>query len=183
MSRVGKKPIPVPKDVTVTIDGNSLAVKGPKGMLSLGIPSRYRVAHRENTLVVEPPEGALRPQDRALWGTLRALIANMIVGVVNGFERRLEIEGIGYQARFDGVNLNIQAGFTHPVAVEPPSGITVAVERNNIIVRGIDKQLVGQTAAKIRAIRPVEPYKGKGIRYQGEVVRRKAGKKAVGAGS
>jgi large subunit ribosomal protein L6 len=181
MSRVGKKLIPIPSGVTVTIQDRSFMVAGPQGQLSMEVPARYLVVQEDGTLQVTPPQGTLNPAERALWGTVRALCANMVHGVTNGFERKLEIEGIGYNARSDGARLTIQAGFTHPVIIEPPQGIAITVERNVITIRGIDKQIVGQVAAKIRAIRPVEPYKGKGIRYQGEVVRRKAGKKAVGS--
>lgn len=181
MSRVGKKRIIIPSGVTVSINDRDFRVTGPRGDLQITIPARYVVVQENGALHIEPPGERLSPAERALWGTIRALCANMVQGVTDGFERKLEIEGIGYNARLDGSRLMVQAGFTHPVLIEPPTGITITVERNVITVRGIDKHAVGQIAARIRAIRPVEPYKGKGIRYQGEIVRRKAGKKAVGS--
>lgn len=178
MSRIGKKPIPLPAEVTVENIHETVVVRGPKGTLSLAIPTRYRIIQEERGMCVEAPAGRSR---HALWGTVRALLYNIVEGVTKGWEKKLEIEGIGYSARLDAGNLILNVGFTHPVLIKPPEGIEFTVERNVITVRGIDKQRVGQIAAKIRSARKPEPYKGKGIRYQGEVVRRKAGKRAVGA--
>ena len=179
MSRIGKKPIFTPQEVTLEQAPEAVVVRGPKGTLSFAVPPHYRVISEEGHIRVEAPEGR---GHRALWGTMRALLSNTIEGVSKGWEKKLEIEGIGYSARLDNANLILQVGFTHPVIIEPPEGIQFTVERNAVTVSGIDKQLVGQVAAKIRSVRKPEPYKGKGIRYQGEVVRRKAGKRAVGAG-
>lgn len=179
MSRIGRKPISVPGEVTVENTHETVVVRGPKGTLSLSIPAHYRIVKEEGGVRVEAPAGR---GYNALWGTTRALISNTVAGVSKGWEKRLEIEGIGYSASLDNANLILQVGFTHPVVIEPPEGIQFAVERNVVTVRGIDKQCVGQVAARIRNVRKPEPYKGKGIRYQGEVVRRKAGKRAVGAG-
>lgn len=178
MSRIGKKLIPIPRDVTVEDNRETVVVRGPKGTLSCAISPHYRIVMEERGMRVEAPAGR---GYSALWGTTRALLSNTIEGVSNGWEKKLEIEGIGYSASLDNVDLILQVGFTHPVVIEPPEGVQFTVERNVVTVRGIDKQLVGQIAAKIRSVRKPEPYKGKGIRYQGEVVRRKAGKRAVGA--
>lgn len=178
MSRIGKKPIPIPTEVTVEDTREAVVVRGPKGTLSLTVPSRYRIVREGEEVRVEAPAG--RGRD-ALWGTIRALLSNTVEGVSKGWEKKLEIEGIGYSARLDNADLILQVGFTHPVVIKPPEGIRFAVERNVVTIRGIDKQLVGQIAAKIRSVRKPEPYKGKGIRYQGEVIRRKAGKRAVSA--
>lgn len=175
MSRIGKKPISLPKGVEVTIDGSKVTVKGPKGTLTQDIPEGISVVQEENSLLV------LRSSDdkkyRALHGLSRALLANMVEGVTNGFEKKLELVGVGYRAQLQGKKLVINIGFSHPVEVDPPEGIEFEVPAaTKITVKGIDKQLVGNTAAHIRAIRKPEPYKGKGIKYENEVIRRKAGK-------
>jgi large subunit ribosomal protein L6 len=177
MSRVGKKPIPVPSSVTVTIAGADVTVKGPKGELQRAVPEDIRVVQDGEELVVTRPSD--RRQHRAFHGLTRALLNNMVVGVSDGFTKTLEIQGTGYRAELDGKALVVRVGFSHPVRVEPRDGIAFEVEGQLVRVQGIDKQLVGQQAAEIRKIRPPEPYKGKGIRYQGEWVRRKAGKGAI----
>jgi len=175
MSRIGRKPIPIPKGVEVVIDDNTVIVKGPKGTLQQRVDPSLTV-QRENGVVQ-----VLRPDDerehRALHGLTRTLINNMVVGVTEGYRKNLEIQGVGYRAALDGKTLVLHVGFSHPVRVTPPEGVTYAVDgQTKISVIGIDKQLVGEEAARIRRIRPPEPYKGKGIRYEGEVIRRKAGK-------
>ncbi|MDX2215937.1 MAG: 50S ribosomal protein L6 [Oculatellaceae cyanobacterium bins.114] len=175
MSRIGKRPISVPTKVTVTIDGQYVAVKGPKGELSRTLPPEVEVVQDGENLQVNRRNES-RPA-RQRHGLCRTLVANMVEGVSQGFQRRLEIQGVGYRAQVQGRNLTLSVGYSHPIQIEPPDGIQFAVENNtNVIVSGIDKEIVGNTAAKIRAVRPPEPYKGKGIRYSGEVVRRKAGK-------
>jgi len=177
MSRIGKKPIPIPAKVTVAIDGQDLIVKGPKGELKRTLPNTVEVVQSENVLQVNRANES-RPA-RQQHGLFRTLIANMVEGVSAGFQRRLEIQGVGYRAAVQGVKLVLNVGYSakEGVQFDPPQGIQFAVEGNtNVIVSGIDKELVGNTAARIRAVRPPEVYKGKGIRYAGEVVRRKAGK-------
>ncbi|MBD2460741.1 50S ribosomal protein L6 [Oscillatoria sp. FACHB-1407] len=175
MSRIGKRPISVPTKVTVTIDGQHVAVKGPKGELSRTLPPEVEVVQDGENLQVNRRNES-RPA-RQRHGLCRTLVANMVEGVSQGFQRRLEIQGVGYRAQVQGRTLTLSVGYSHPIQIEPPDGIQFAVENNtNVIVSGIDKEVVGNTAAKIRAVRPPEPYKGKGIRYSGEVVRRKAGK-------
>ena len=177
MSRIGKAPISVPSGVDITIDGNVVAVKGPKGRLSTALSPEIIVSLADGVISVSRPSDAGR--HRALHGLSRTLVANMVTGVTAGFEKRLDIVGVGYRAILKGQDLEIQAGFSHPVVVTPPDNIEFEVPvPTQIVVRGIDKQQVGQIAANIRAIRKPEPYKGKGIRYQGEVVRRKVGKRA-----
>lgn len=180
MSRIGKKPIIILKGVTVTKNGSLLTVKGEKGELTRTLISEIAVEIAEGVLTVIP-SGTSR-KTPALWGLYRALIQNMIDGVAKGFEKRLEIEGVGYRVALEGSNLTFALGFSHPVKFAAPAGITFTVEKNAIMIRGVDKELVGETAAKIRNLKPPEPYKGKGIRYAGEVIRRKAGKKATAAG-
>ncbi|MCL1471303.1 50S ribosomal protein L6 [Argonema antarcticum] len=175
MSRIGKRPISIPNKVSVTIDNRAVAVKGPKGELSRVLPDGIIVEQEGEILKV------LRRDEsrtiRQLHGLSRTLVANMVDGVSQGFQKRLEIQGVGYRAKMDGRNLILIVGYSHEVKIEPPPGIQMAVEGNvNVTVSGIDKEVVGNTAAKIRAVRPPEVYKGKGIRYAGEVVRRKAGK-------
>ena len=177
MSRVGRLPIPIPNGVTVTVDGDAVQVKGPKGDLSWDTPSVISVTVADNTVVVTRPND-LRPV-RAKHGLTRALINNMVEGVSTGFSKVLEIQGTGYRAELDGKTIVLRVGFSHTVRVEPHDGITFAIEGNLITVSGHDKQRVGQQAAEIRHVRPPEPYKGKGIRYQGEWVRRKTGKGAI----
>ncbi|MFY9120057.1 MAG: 50S ribosomal protein L6 [Syntrophomonadaceae bacterium] len=175
MSRIGKKPITLPKGVEITVNDNMVTVKGPKGTLSQAIPQGITVARQDDQIVVERPND--NKQNRSYHGLTRALLANMVQGVSEGFERKLELVGVGYRAQLQGKKLVINIGFSHPVEVEPPEGIEFEVPAvTKITVKGIDKQLVGNTAAVIRDIRRPEPYKGKGIKYENEVIRRKAGK-------
>ncbi|HIK56628.1 MAG TPA: 50S ribosomal protein L6 [Synechococcales cyanobacterium M55_K2018_004] len=175
MSRIGKRPISIPPKVTVTINGQTVAVKGPKGELSRTLPPEVEVLQEGNALQVNRRNESRAARQRH--GLCRTLVANMVEGVSQGFTRRLEIQGVGYRAQVQGRNLALNVGYSHPISIEPPDGIQFAVENNtNVIVSGIDKEIVGNTAAQIRAVRPPEPYKGKGIRYSGEFVRRKAGK-------
>ncbi len=175
MSRIGKKPIPLPDKVAVTLDGLSVTVKGPKGELSRTLPDGISISQVENTIVVSPTSEKRRSRERH--GLCRTLVANMIEGVSKGYIRKLEIIGVGSRAQVKGKTLVVSAGYSHPVEVIPPVGITFAVENNtNVTVSGADKELVGNEAAKIRSIRPPEPYKGKGIKYEGERILRKAGK-------
>jgi len=177
MSRIGRKPVPVPDAVTVEIAPGNIAVKGPKGELSQFYSPDMTISQNEGVVTVERPTD--RGEHRALHGLTRSLIANMVEGVTEGFEKRLEIQGVGYRAALKGKNLELALGYSHPVAIEAPDGIEFEVPQpTEIIVRGIDKQLVGQVAADIRKRRPPEPYKGKGIRYRGEQVLRKVGKRA-----
>jgi len=176
VSRIGKKPIPIPDKVQVTIDGSLVTVKGPKGELSHRFPVDMTIKQEDGQIVVERPTDQKR--HRALHGMTRALIANMVSGVSEGFEKVLEIVGVGYRAEMQGQTLVMHLGYSHPIEVQPPQDVEFVVEERGrlVRVRGIDKQVVGQVAANIRKLRPPEPYKGKGVRYQGEYVRRKAGK-------
>ena len=175
MSRIGKSPIPIPDKVTVNLAGLSVTVKGPKGELSRTLPEGVSISQEGDHLQVSPTSQARLSRERH--GLSRTLVANMIEGVSQGFTRKLEIVGVGYRAQVQGKKLVVSAGYSHPVEMEPPAGVTFAVENNTtVIVSGADKEVVGNEAAKVRAIRPPEPYKGKGIRYQDEVIRRKAGK-------
>ena len=175
MSRIGRLPIDIPAGVDVTVDGLAVTVKGPKGELSLTVASPIEVKLEENQVLVTRPDD--ERASRSLHGLTRTLIANQIIGVTEGYSKGLEIVGTGYRVAQRGSSVEFALGFSHPVVVEPPVGITLTVEGNNkITVAGIDKQAVGETAANIRKIKKTEPYKGKGIRYAGEVVRRKAGK-------
>lgn len=177
MSRIGLKPIEVPKEVEVKINGNTVVVKGPKGELTKTIHKDIEVVLEDNTIVVKRQND--QKTQRELHGTSRSLIGNMIEGVQNGYEKHLEIHGVGYRAQKQGKDLVVGAGYSHPVEVLHQDGIEVEVPKNTeIIIKGIDKELVGAVAARIRSIRPPEPYKGKGIRYKGEHVRRKEGKTA-----
>jgi large subunit ribosomal protein L6 len=177
MSRIGRKPIPVPESVTVDVAPGRVAVKGPKGELEQRLSPDMTVAQEDGALTVRRPTD--RGEHRALHGLTRSLIANMVEGVTEGFEKRLEIQGVGYRAQLKGKKLEMALGYSHPVAIEAPEGIEFEVPQpTEIVVRGIDKQLVGQVAADIRKRRPPEPYKGKGIRYRGEHVLRKVGKRA-----
>ncbi len=177
MSRIGKQPIPVPDGVEVDVKPGLVAVKGPKGELSQPVSRDMKVELSDGTLTVERPTN--RGEHRALHGLTRSLIANMIEGVTNGYEKRLEIQGVGYRAQLKGKGLEMALGFSHPVEVEAPEGIEFEVPQpTQVVVRGIDKQLVGEVAARIRKRRPPEPYKGKGVRYAGEHVSRKVGKRA-----
>jgi len=177
MSRIGKRPIEVPGGVTVTVEPGRVAVVGPLGTLQQDVPQRMQIAQEDGNVVVTRPTE--RGEDRALHGLTRTLIANMVEGVTKGFEKRLEIQGVGYRAALRGTSLELNVGYSHPVVVEPRAGITFEVPvPTQIVVKGVDKQQVGQTAAEVRSVRPPEPYKGKGIRYAGEIVRRKVGKRA-----
>lgn len=179
MSRIGKKHIVIPEGVNIDINNNKVSVKGPKGGLEIYIRPEIKIEKKENEIIVAPDKKTKRTS--ALWGLSRTLIANMIEGVTNGYEKKLEIQGVGYRASLEGENLVLLMGFSHPVKIEKVEGIKFEVQKNIIIVSGIDKELVGQIAAKIRKVRPPEPYKGKGMRYEGEYVRRKTGKKVVGS--
>jgi large subunit ribosomal protein L6 len=177
MSRIGRKPIEVPEAVTISVASGRVTVNGPKGELTQSISPDMKVEQENGTLTVERPTD--RGEHRALHGLTRSLIANMVEGVTDGFEKRLEIQGVGYRAKLQGKNLELALGYSHPVAMPAPEGIEFEVPQpTEVVVRGIDKQLVGETAAQIRKKRPPEPYKGKGIRYSGEYVRRKVGKRA-----
>ena len=177
MSRVGRKPVPVPAGVTIEISGPLVRVSGPKGELQQAIHPDLHIAQDENELIVTRPSD--RRAHRAHHGLARSLINNMVVGVSDGFTKSLEIQGTGYRAELDGQTLVLRVGFSHLVRIDPPEGIAFEVEGQLVHVRGADKQAVGQQAAEIRAVRPPEPYKGKGIRYRGEWVRRKQGKGAI----
>jgi large subunit ribosomal protein L6 len=174
MSRIGKMPIPVPKSVTVDLADGSVRVKGPKGELARQVPREISIVRDDGELRVE--RASDEPTHRSLHGLTRSLIANMVTGVTDGFTRRLEVNGVGYRAAVSSGSLVLQVGFSHPVLVPAPPGISFAVQANAITVSGADKELVGETAAQIRRVRPPEPYKGKGIKYAEEVIRRKAGK-------
>lgn len=175
MSRIGKRPIPLPQKVTVSVDGQSVSVKGPKGELSRTLPEEVEVVQEDDTLLVNRRNDSRVARQKH--GLSRTLVANMVEGVSQGFQKKLEIQGVGYRAQVQGRNLTLNVGYSNPVQIVPPDGIQVAVENNtNVIVSGIDKEVVGNVAATIRAVRPPEPYKGKGIRYSGEAVRRKVGK-------
>jgi len=180
MSRVGKKPILIPERVEIKIERQKIIVKGPKGELSKEIRPEIKVETREGKIFVSPQKETKKT--KALWGLTRALLANMIKGVTEGFEKKLEIEGIGFRASVEGEDLVLYVGFTHPIRIKALEGIKFSVEKNIITVSGADLEKVSQIAAKIRKVKPPEPYKGKGIRYVGEVVRRKVGKKAVTTG-
>jgi large subunit ribosomal protein L6 len=176
MSRIGKKPIAVPNGVQVTISGQTVTVKGPKGQLAWTLPDEITPSQADGQITLAPREDSQRA--RAMWGLSRTLVSNMVEGVTKGYEQALELVGVGYRAAMKGQALSMQLGFSHDVDITPPAGIAFAVPRQTEIkVSGIDKQLVGETAARIRRIRPPEPYKGKGVRYSGEKVRRKEGKK------
>jgi len=180
MSKIGKQPIIIPEKVTVTISGQKVAVKGVKGELSLEVKPAIKIAMEEKKITLSISKAT--KENKALWGTTRMLIDNMIKGVSIGFEKKLEIQGIGFKASLPGKNkIILNVGFSHPVELEAPAGVEFKIEKNIIIVSGADKQKVGQIAAEIRAAKPPEPYLGKGIRYVGEAVRRKAGKKVVAA--
>lgn len=180
MSKIGKKPIVIPQGVDIKVSGNSVSVKGPKGTLEKELPKGIE-------LKIEGTEIQVRPTDKkdkdnkVFWGLARALVQNMITGVTTGFEKVLEFQGVGYRAAVKGSDLELGLGFSHPVMVQGAQGITFVTEKNSIKIQGADKELVGKMAAKIRNYRLPEPYKGSGIRYQGEVIRRKAGKKAATA--
>ncbi|MGB7412771.1 MAG: 50S ribosomal protein L6 [Thermosynechococcaceae cyanobacterium] len=175
MSRIGKRPVEIPDKVTVTLEGQSVAVKGPKGELSRVLPPEVVLEQQDKTIIVSRRDESRNARQRH--GLCRTLIANMVEGVDRGFEKKLQIIGVGYRAQVQGKNLILNVGYSNPVTIEPPEGVQLAVDGNtNVIVSGINKEVVGNTAATIRAVRPPEPYKGKGIRYEGEYVRRKVGK-------
>ena len=175
MSRIGKRPITVPSGVTVAIDGQNVSVKGPKGELSKQLPAEVEIVQDGDIITVNRRSDARVARERH--GLSRSLLANMVEGVSKGYEKRLEIQGVGYRAAVQGQKLTMSLGYSHPVVFDPPAGIEFKVEGNtNVTVIGIDKEIVGNIAAKVRAARPPEPYKGKGVRYAGEEVRRKAGK-------
>jgi large subunit ribosomal protein L6 len=177
MSRIGKQPIELPSGVNVAISPGRVQVNGPLGELSQNVPARMQVEQDDGTLVVKRPTE--RGDDRALHGLTRSLVANMVEGVTKGFEKRLELQGVGYRASLRGTDLELNVGFSHPVVIKPPQGISFEVpDATSVLVKGIDKQQVGEIAAQVRKVRPPEPYKGKGIRYEGEYVRRKVGKRA-----
>lgn len=178
MSRIGRAPIPVPSSVKVEIDGCHISVTGPKGTLAREVVPEVRLHLEESQLLVTRPND--QPRERAMHGLTRALLSNMVVGVSDGFSKTLELVGVGYRAQIQGSTLVLALGFSHPVEVEAPEGIDFTVEGPRITIAGIDRQVVGQVAADIRKLRPPEPYLGKGIRYQGEYVRRKAGKSGKG---
>jgi large subunit ribosomal protein L6 len=180
MSRIGKQPIPIPDGVRVEVEDGRVTVTGPGGTLAQSVSSEMRVAVEGAEVAVQRPSD--EREHKSLHGLTRTLIANMVEGVTRGFEKRLEIQGVGYRAALRGGDLELQVGFSHPVEFQAPQGIEFEVPApNRIVVKGIDKQLVGETAARIRKVRKPEPYKGKGIRYEGEYVRKKAGKAAKGA--
>jgi large subunit ribosomal protein L6 len=176
MSRIGKKPVPIPSGVTANVEGQTVKVKGPKGALQVVLPDDVAVKMDAGAVKVDPRNETKRA--RAMWGTSRTLVSNLVTGVTKGFERKLEITGVGYRAALQGKNLQISLGYSHEVLYPVPEGITIAAPKpTEIVVTGIDKQKVGQVAAEIRAFRPPEPYKGKGVKYAGEYIFRKEGKK------
>src|SRR2546421_524486 len=177
MSRIGRQPIEIPSGVNIGLSPGRVQVNGPLGELSQQVPARMQIEQADGTLTVTRPTD--RGEDRALHGLTRTLVANMVEGVTKGFEKRLEIQGVGYRAALRGTSLELNVGYSHAVVIEPRAGISFEVPvPTQIVVKGVDKQMVGQTAAEIRAVRKPEPYKGKGIRYEGEYVRRKVGKRA-----
>jgi len=178
MSRIGKQPIFIPDNVEVTINGGHVSVKGPKGELGIEVHPAIGIEKDNGVITVKPKNDK---KSSALWGLTRSLVSNMVKGVTEGYAKRLEIEGVGYRAQVQGENLVMQLGFSHPIEFPIPDNVSVSVEGNAIDISGIDKQLVGQVSAKIRSFKKPEPYKGKGIHYKGEHIRRKAGKKATTA--
>jgi large subunit ribosomal protein L6 len=177
MSRIGKRPIELPAGVNVSLSPGRVMVNGPLGELQQQVPQRMQIEQRDGEIVVTRPTE--RGEDRALHGLTRTLIANMVEGVTKGFEKRLEIQGVGYRAALKGTDLELSVGYSHTVVIKPRQGISFEVPvPTQVVVKGTDKQMVGQTAAEVRSVRPPEPYKGKGIRYEGEYVRRKVGKRA-----
>lgn len=180
MSRIGKQVLPIPPQVTVEVTSGEIKVKGPKGTLKLATHPRVSVAKTDEGLTVKVVNEVYK-KDRALWGTYGSILQNMMQGVTQGFKRQLEINGVGYKATLKGKNLVLEVGFSHPVEIAPPEQVIFSVEKNIITVEGVDKQVVGEMAAQVRAVRKPEPYKGKGIKYLEEVIRRKAGKTAAKA--
>jgi large subunit ribosomal protein L6 len=180
MSRIGKRPVPLPKGVTASIDGRTVTVKGPKGEISRTVHAELSIALEEQSVAVRRPSD--EPRHKALHGLTRTLVANMVEGVTKGFTKSLEIQGVGYKAEVKPFGVQLVVGYSHPVPYHAPKGIKISVDNNTQVkVEGVDKELVGQVAAELRSVRPPEPYKGKGIRYVGEQVRRKAGKTAQAA--
>lgn len=180
MSRIGKRPVPLPQGVTATIDGRTVTVKGPKGEISRTVHSELSLVLEEQSVSVKRPSD--EPRHKALHGLTRTLVANMVEGVTKGFSKSLEIQGVGYKAELKPFGVQLVVGYSHPVPYHAPKGIKISVDSNTQVkVEGVDKELVGQVAAELRSVRPPEPYKGKGIRYVGEQVRRKAGKTAQAA--
>ncbi len=178
MSRIGKKPIPIPEGVEVKIEGNTLRIKGPKGELQREIRPEIKTEIKDKMIIVSPEKET--KQTKALWGLMRSLLFNMIEGVTTGFEKKLEIQGIGFRAVVEGEELILYVGYTHPVKLKIPPDLKISVDKNIITVSGADKEKVSQMAAIIKRVKPPEPYKGKGIKYLGEQIRRKVGKKVVG---
>jgi large subunit ribosomal protein L6 len=182
MSRIGKKPIQIKQGVEIKIEQSATGaqkatIKGPKGELSLNIPQEVRIESKDGKIFVYPQIES--KQTKAIWGLIRALMANMVIGVTDGYEKKLEIEGVGYSAKAVGQILELKVGYINTLSIEAPQGIKFSVEKNQITVAGIDKELVGQIAAKVRKAKPAEPYKGKGIKYLGEVIIRKVGKRVA----
>ncbi|MBI1249856.1 MAG: 50S ribosomal protein L6 [Alphaproteobacteria bacterium] len=176
MSRVGKRPVPAPSGVTVQVQGQTVNLKGPKGSLSFSAPDEVSVAQEGGAIVVSPRNET--PRARAMWGMTRAMLANQMQGVTQGFEKTLELTGVGYRAAMQGKKLQLQLGYSHDIQYDPPEGIQIATPKpTEVKITGSDKQVVGQVAAEIRSFRPPEPYKGKGVKYAGERIRRKEGKK------
>jgi len=180
MSRIGKIPVEIKENVKVVISGRKITVSGPKGELNLTVHAAVKIEANETQIKIKPVSGS--KSSREQYGLTRTLISNMVTGVTEGFEKRLEFKGVGYRASVENGKLVMALGFSHPTIYTPKQGVEIRVEKNTIIVNGIDKQMVGQTAAEIRALKKPEPYKGKGIRYEGERIRRKAGKAAVKSG-
>jgi large subunit ribosomal protein L6 len=181
MSKIGKMPIEIPAGMTVTVAGNVVSVSGPKGNATHTIPAGLMVTVTDNVMTVTQ-DAKTADQTKALFGLTRALLNNIVKGLSTGFEKRLEMTGVGYRAQAGGQDLTLNVGYSHPVKIKAPQGVLFAMDGNTIVVSGSDKALVGNTAAKVRAVRPPEPYKGKGIRYEGEYIRRKAGKAAKAVG-
>lgn len=181
MSRIGKKSITIPSEVTINMEGALVSAKGPKGELSLLLHPDMKIEVKDGVAVIFPRENSSKKAP-AIWGLTRTLVANMITGITVGFEKALEFEGIGYRVVLEGSTLVMQLGFSHPVRFEAPKGIVFTVQKNTITIAGINKELVGEVTARIRALKPPEPYKGKGIHYRGEIIRRKSGKKSVASG-
>ncbi|KKT28438.1 MAG: 50S ribosomal protein L6 [Candidatus Yanofskybacteria bacterium GW2011_GWA1_44_21] len=183
MSKIGKKQINIPQGVTVRNENGSVFVKGPKGELSMPLSSHFVFTQSENTATIMPREEKILKDNKihSMWGLSTAVLSNLIKGVTEGFEKALEFQGVGYKANVKGNDLELELGYSHPITVSAPEGISFKVEKNVIKVMGIDKELIGKVAAHIRTLRKPEPYKGSGVRYLGEVIKRKAGKKATAA--
>jgi large subunit ribosomal protein L6 len=179
MSRIGKQPIKITGDVTVSIDNSNITIKGPKGELAYNFGYEVKVSFDKENVIIEKNSNSKTSQ--ALWGTTRALIQNMVEGVTNGFSKVLELHGVGYKMAVQGKKIVLNLGFSHPIELDIPEGLTAEVEKEKLTISGIDKQSVGQFAAEVRSLRKVEPYKGKGFRYEGEQFIKKEGKKAVGS--